>query len=127
MKKFLFVIFSIFLFCGNAVAFEWGGLFTNESKLGLVPKFNSDNQTESSFAQNNGLSLWLSTPISKDNNWNFKAEISYDFEFNPENELKVKNIIDCGLMKISGLIPIKSTLIDLAFGRFLINCKFFTY
>lgn len=123
MKKFLFVIFSIFLFCGNAVAFEWGGLFTNESKLGVVPEFNSDNQTESSFAQNNGLSLWLSTPISKDNNWNFKAEISYDFEFNSENELKVKNIIDCGLMKISGLIPIKSTLIDLAFGRFLINDK----
>lgn len=123
MKKFLFVIFSIFLFCGNAVAFEWGGLFNNESKMGLVPKSDDDNQGSSSFAQNNGLYLWLSTPISKDNNWNLKTEISYNFKFDSKNEQKIQNIIDCGLLKVSGLIPIKTTLIDISLGRFSVNDK----
>lgn len=123
MKKFLFVIFSIFLFCGNAVAFEWGGLFTNESKMKLIPKSNNTDTTSSSFVQDNGLYLWLTTPISKDGNWNFKTEISYNFTFNSESEQKIQNIVDCGLMKISGLIPIKTTLFDISLGRYFVRDK----
>lgn len=123
MKKFLLVIFSIFLFCGNAVAFEWGGLFSNETKFCLSTGVENVDTQSSTFAQNNGLFLWLSTPVSTDGNWNFKTEISYNFKYNSVSDPKIQNIIDCGLLKVSGLIPLKTGVLDVAFGRFSISDK----
>lgn len=123
MKKFLLVIFSFFLFCGNLFAFEWGGLFKNESKMELMLDSENENKQSSTFSQNNGLFLWLSTPISQDGNWIFKTEISYNFKYNSVSDAKIQNIIDCGLLKVSGLIPLKAGLIDIAFGRFSVSDK----
>ncbi len=123
MKKFLLVIFSFFLFCGNLFAFEWGGLFKNESKMELMLDSENENKQSSTFSQNNGLFLWLSTPISQDGNWIFKTEISYNFKYNSVSDTKIQNIIDCGLLKVSGLIPLKTGLIDIAFGRFSVSDK----
>ena len=123
MKKFLLVIFSFFLFCGNLFAFEWGGLFKNESKMELMLDSENENKQSSTFSQNNGLFLWLSTPISQDENWIFKTEISYNFKYNSVSDTKIQNILDCGLLKVSGLIPLKTGLIDIAFGRFSVSDK----
>ena len=75
MKKLLVFISAVFLFSSSLFSFEWGGMVNNESKI----LFNGEDSI--GYVQSNGANIWLSLPITKDNNWKLNSEISYKFDF----------------------------------------------
>ena len=107
MKRLLVFITTVFLLSSSLFSFEWGGLFSNDSK-GI---FTTENDI--GYVQSNALNLWLSIPISKDNKWKLSSEVSYKYELNViPKPINISNIINVPLLKVSGSVNIGNKSID---------------
>ena len=116
MKRLLVFITTVFLLSSSLFSFEWGGLFSNDSK-GI---FTTENDI--GYVQSNALNLWLSIPISKDNKWKLSSEVSYKYELNViPKPINISNIINVPLLKVSGSVNIGNKSIDLSYGRFKVS------
>lgn len=123
MKKSFIVFCSIFLILTKGFAFEWGGVFDNESTIGYDISPNKNESAEFSFTQKNGLHVWLSNTLSKDGIWKLNSEVAYIADINPQREPVFQNILDLTLLKVSGQVPMKKSTIDISLGRFFISDK----
>ena len=123
MKKSFVVFCSIFLILTKGFAFEWGGVFDNESTIGYDISPNKNESAEISFTQKNGLHVWLSNTLSKDGIWKLNSEISYIADIKSQREPVFQNILDLTLLKVSGQVPMKNSTIDISLGRFFISDK----
>lgn len=116
MKKLLVFISAVFLFSSSLFSFEWGGMVNNESKI----LFNGEDSI--GYVQSNGANLWLSLPITKDNNWKLNSEISYKFDFGiVPKPIYFNNVVNLPLLKVSGSANVGKNKIDLSFGRFKVS------
>ncbi|MBO5117287.1 MAG: hypothetical protein J6C25_07275, partial [Treponema sp.] len=104
-------------------AFEWGGVFDNESTIGYDISPNKNKSAEFSFTQKNGLHVWLSNTLSKDGIWKLNSEVAYIADINSQREPVFQNILDLTLLKVSGQVPMKKSTIDISLGRFFISDK----
>ena len=123
MKKSFIVFCSILLILTKGFAFEWGGVFDNESTIGYDISPNKNESAEFSFTQKNGLHVWLSNTLSKDGIWKLNSEVAYIADINPQREPVFQNILDLTLLKVSGQVPMKKSTIDISLGRFFISDK----
>ncbi len=123
MKKSFIVFCSIVLILTKGFAFEWGGVFDNESTIGYDIFPNKNYIAEFSFTQKNGLHVWLSNTLSKDGIWKLNSEVAYIADINSQPEPVFQNILDLTLLKVSGQVPMKKSTIDISLGRFFISDK----
>lgn len=114
MKKIFAAFVVLFVNLAFVQAFEWGGLFENNSNYTYSVKQN--------FVQSNGIYLWLKTPLSDDGKFNFTAEGLYKFSDvvtiskNPKSDFT--NVLDVDLFKFDGAIDCFNGSLNFKAGRF---------
>ncbi len=97
-------------------AFEWGGLFTDGSKL-ITTDFKKDNL----FLQHTDeVALWCNAPVISDGSVYFAGQVSYKntVDYNLDFKTSISNIINLDLMKIAGKTEIGTSVISASIGRY---------
>lgn len=94
MKKLAFYFAALALFSFSSFGFEWGGKFVNKTD------FEGKEISDLELVQNDSISLWLTSPLTKDNSLNFAFEAYYGLEYNKESD-DLKHTADLNLLKIS--------------------------
>ena len=115
MKKFLLsVCISLCIITAPLAAFEWGGLFIDESGI-ITPDFSNI-----TFKQTNGVSFWFNSPIGEDAAFNFSGEALYKYNmlFPKGGKFSMEHIVDLPLLKISGDVNTSNGILSVSAGRF---------
>lgn len=94
MKKITSSLIALSLLSANIAAFEWGG------KIDNTTKFDDDVNKDFDLNQKDSLSLWVTSPLNKNNTASFSAEGLYSFEYDQKDD-DVTNIADINLFKFS--------------------------
>ena len=112
MKKVLFSIFTAFcLMAAPLSAFEWGGVFSNNSGV---------NAPEITIKQSDGISLWFNTPLGENSGFTLSGETLYKFNLTivKDTDPEFVQIFDVPLLKVAGNINTGAGLLSLNVGRF---------
>lgn len=114
MKKLIVSICTAFcLMAAPLAAFEWGGLFSNDSGIS-TPDFKSI-----TFQQSDGISLWAKSPLGENTGLYFSSEILYKFNLQVEGgKPSIAHIADLPLLKVSGDVNAGAGILSLTAGRF---------
>lgn len=94
MKKLAFYFAALALFSFSSFGFEWGGKFVNKTD------FEGKEISDLELVQNDSISLWVTSPLTKDNSLSFAFEAYYGLEYNKEID-DLKHTADLNLLKIS--------------------------
>lgn len=115
MKRILISIISAIALLAPLSAFEWGGLFDNNTK---VISAGAGDSNSIMFSQSNGIYLWNSLNLTKSGNVYLKAEMNYQYTFNaPGNSFS--QIADLDLLKIAGSFDSGNAKLNFSAGRFI--------
>lgn len=122
MKKLSIIAVFITLLATPVLALEWGGLFTDQTKV------SSADFESFPIEQSNGVYLWFNTSLFENSSWMLNSEIMYKYNFGyfgkdektAENIISFTNIFDLDLLKISGSIPLTNGNMAVMMGRYFI-------
>lgn len=95
MKKIIVALCSVLFVTSFSFGFEWGGNFINDTAF--------VGHDDLKLKQVDGVSLWFSTPMTKDKSVSFSAQGSYFFKIDetPDEEDEFINVLNLDLFKLS--------------------------